>query len=299
MGPTQPAVSTFGRLGIACCTVLMAITMGIGLSAKDAPLATAAIVISKTDPTKAPPRGTAETVLHYAQSRDSTRFTETRAYIYEVYRLAPLVGIDPAFVISQSALETADWTSFYWTNHLNPAGIGITQTGVPSYTWSSGTAAARFHLARLYVYVAGPIDVGNPLYPYRLDGPDYSHLFALGYDGQAQIIDDLTGKLGRRPHLWPEDRQSRQCHLCDRIQRSTAAGHASVRNRCVSRQRPVENPGRQYQEQLCGRRDRYPSARCIHHLRHGSTNCLRAGAVDVSAVGKLLTASMCSDQMTQ
>src|SRR3954463_1361348 len=80
------------------------------------------VVINRTDLTMQTPRGTPETVIHYAQAHASARVIDTVAYIREIYRLAPLVGIDPAFVVSQSALETADWTSTYWSNNLNPAG---------------------------------------------------------------------------------------------------------------------------------------------------------------------------------
>ena len=60
---------------------------------------------------------------------EATRPEELRAYVMEVYRLAPLVGIDPAIVVAQSAHETGWWQSPAWTDHLNPAGIGITGSG--------------------------------------------------------------------------------------------------------------------------------------------------------------------------
>jgi hypothetical protein len=107
--------------------------------------------------------------------------------------------MDPALVISQSALETANWTSSYWAEYLNPAGIGIGYNGAPSYTWATGEAAARNQIVRLYIYSAGPIEAGNPLYPYRNDGPSYQRLFDLGYDGQARVLDDLTGKWATDP----------------------------------------------------------------------------------------------------
>lgn len=178
--------------------IILAIVLPLGIAGRSQP-ARAAVIISKTDPTKASPRGTPEKALRWAQAKGSNPITATRDYIYEIYRLAPLVGIDPAIVIAQSALETADWTSFYWKKHLNPAGIGIGFSGAPSYTWTSGTAAARFHLVRLYIYVAGPIDSGNPLYPYRADGPGYERVFQLGYDGQVHILDDFTGRWATDP----------------------------------------------------------------------------------------------------
>jgi hypothetical protein len=146
--------------------------------------ASAAVTLATTDRLLAPPRGTPEKVIRYAESVGATRPLDTRRYINEIYRLAPLVGLDPAIVVAQSTLETAGWTSTYWTNHLNPAGIRITSSGVPSYTWATGTAAARYHLVHLYIYAAGAIDPGNLLYPYRTDGPGYQNAVNLGYGGQ-------------------------------------------------------------------------------------------------------------------
>ena len=215
------------RLVNTCCCLLIVLAIVLPVSiGRQSRTAQAAVLISKTDPTMAPPRGTPEKALRWAQEKGSNPITATRDYIYEVYRLAPLVGIDPAIVIAQSALETADWTSFYWEEHLNPAGIGITQTGVPSYTWPSGTAAARFHLARLYIYFAGPIAPANPLYPYRADGPNYDHLFDLGYDGQARILDDLTGRWATDP-IYGEKVASRGTNLfADAPEDPTTPGRA-------------------------------------------------------------------------
>lgn len=157
------------------------------------PSAAAGVTLATTDRLLAPPRGTPEKVLRYAEAVGATRPLETRRYINEVYRLAPLVGLDPAVVVAQSSLETGGWTSSYWTDSLNPAGIRITASGVSSYTWATGTAAARYHLVHLYIYAAGAIDPGNPLYPFRADGPGYQNAVALGYGGRAHTIADLTG----------------------------------------------------------------------------------------------------------
>jgi len=163
------------------------------------PHAQAAVMLSSSDPLLGTPRGTPEKVMRFAQEKQSTRIADTRAYIYEVYRLAPLVGLDPALVIAQSALETANWTSSYWTNYLNPAGIGIGYDGAPSYTWATGEDAARSHVSRLYIYSAGAIDPGNPLYQFRDVGPTYQRVIDLGYNGQAQTLYGLTGKWATDP----------------------------------------------------------------------------------------------------
>ena len=55
-----------------------------------APHAQAAVLLASSDPILGPPRGTPEKVMRFAQEKQSTRIADTRAYIYEVYRLAPL-----------------------------------------------------------------------------------------------------------------------------------------------------------------------------------------------------------------
>ena len=52
---------------------------------------------------------------------------------------------------------------------------------------------------RLYIYSAGAIDPGNPLYPYQADGPTYQRVVDLGYNGQAQTLADLTGRWATDP----------------------------------------------------------------------------------------------------
>ena len=150
------------------------------------------------DPLLAPPRGSAVWALGSALSAEARRPEELRAYVTEVYRLAPLVGIDPAIVVAQSAHETGWWQSPAWTDHLNPAGIGITGPEITSPTWESGVAAARAHLVHLYLYAAGPIPPGHPLQPYIPLDPRYEAALAAGRAGSASRLADLTG-------LWATD----------------------------------------------------------------------------------------------
>jgi hypothetical protein len=73
------------------------------------------------------------------------------AYLAEVFRLAPLVGIDPAVVVAQSHLETAGWKSPRWVQHRNPAGLGIDHDDAPDPATFTGTEAARVHVWALLV----------------------------------------------------------------------------------------------------------------------------------------------------
>lgn len=146
-----------------------------------------------------PGRGNAATTLSFAAHYGATRFGDVRDYVNEVYRLAPQVGIDPAIVVAQSALETDTWRTTYWQNHLNPAGIGITYNGQSSFTWASGTDAARGQLVHLYLYAVGQIPAGHPLAPYKSLDPRYQAAVDAGYAGIAPTIGALTGRWATDP----------------------------------------------------------------------------------------------------
>lgn len=146
-----------------------------------------------TDALVAAPRGDPDTAFSYARHHDATRQADVRAYLNEVYRLAPQVGLDPAIVVAQSALETANWTSDYWTNNLNPAGLNITYPGQESETWQNGTDAARAQIVHLAVYAFGPIGDESPLAPYRDVDPFYAATSQADFAGTVHTITDLAG----------------------------------------------------------------------------------------------------------
>lgn len=168
------------------------------LDAAGVPGRTSALTMTAEDPLLAAPRGSAVRALAAALSAEANRPEDLRAYLLEVYRLAPLVGIDPATVVAQSAHETGWWQSPAWTDHLNPAGIGITGSDVASPSWESGEAAARAHLVHLFLYAAGPIPPGNPLEPYIPLDPRYEAALSAGRANSATTLADLTG-------LWATD----------------------------------------------------------------------------------------------
>ena len=147
-----------------------------------------------TDPLRAAARGTPEAAIAFAQAHGAKRLTDVKRYIRGVYRLAPKVGLDPAIIVSQSSHETANWTSFWWNERLNPAGIGI--TGHPpedevSRVWERGDHAARAHVAHLLLYCTGRIE-GGGLKP--ADDPRHdAYLSAHGARGIASTLADLAG----------------------------------------------------------------------------------------------------------
>lgn len=146
-----------------------------------------------------PARGSVAIMTSFARHYGAVRLPEVSAYISEVYRLAPQVGIDPAIMVAQSALETDTWRTSYWQNHLNPAAIGITYNGQSSYTWSTGTDAARGHIVHLYLYAVGEIPPGHVLAPYKHLDPRYQAAVDAGYAGVARTISDLTGRWATDP----------------------------------------------------------------------------------------------------
>jgi hypothetical protein len=152
-----------------------------------------------SDPLLGPVRGTAEQAIAAAEAAGAVRMDEVRAYILEVYRLAPLVGLDPAIVVAQSAHETGFWSSAAWADHLNPAGIGVTGPDVPSPTWASGTEAAQAHVVHLTLYASGEIGAGQPLAPYVALDPRYEAALGAGRAASARTMGDLAGSWATDP----------------------------------------------------------------------------------------------------
>lgn len=175
--------------------VAVAIAMSLVAAARDpriAPVAAAA-PMDGFDRLLAAPRGEPNTAIRFAEKVGSRRIADVRTYIREVYRLAPLVGLDPAIVVAQSAHETAYWKSSHWAFGLNPAGIGVSPFATPGW-WATGADAARGHLYLLHIYAAGPPAPGHPLYPYRGVAPSWEEAAFLGYVGVADRLFDLTGR---------------------------------------------------------------------------------------------------------
>lgn len=147
-----------------------------------------------------PARGTPEQAIAYAKSMKSYRMADVELYIYEVYRLAPTVGFDPALIVAQSALETGYWRSDWWNDRLNPAGLGINDdpSSHPySQKFPNGTIAARAQLAHMHAEVYGN---RKPL-PKILQGTDvtYERVFQAGWAGTVVILEDLSGTWASDP----------------------------------------------------------------------------------------------------
>ena len=174
--------------------LVAAVVLG-GVAVGDRPPTRAAFTqLQPSDKLMHAPRGDAAGVMRFAQAVGSYRMSDTRAYVYEIYRLAPLVGLDPAILIGQSALETGYWRGKFWISDLNPAGIGIYDDNQPtSFHWATGTDAARGHIYHLYTYAAGVPPRGHPLYPYRYLTPGADGAVRLGFAGTKTTIQSLEG----------------------------------------------------------------------------------------------------------
>ena len=157
-------------------------------------------MMTKWDPLLEPARGSAAQTLASALLSGAARPDQVWAYVTEVYRLAPRVGLDPAMVVAQSALETGWWQSAAWIDHLNPAGIGITGSEVSGPTWQSGADSARAQIVHLYLYAVGPIPPDHPLAPYVALDPRYEAALSAGRAGSAGSIADLAGRWATDPN---------------------------------------------------------------------------------------------------
>jgi hypothetical protein len=156
--------------------------------------AVAVIPFATTNGIVGPPRGSANKAITFARSHGALRLHEVERYVREIYVQAPAVGFDPALLIAQSALETANWTSYWWAQRLNPAGIGITGHAMQeasSPQFNDGIAAARAQLAHMHAEVYGN---SKPL-PAMLQGvdPTYQRVFDAGWAGSVRTLEDLSG----------------------------------------------------------------------------------------------------------
>lgn len=187
-----PRLSVTLRIVVLCLVVAIPLLATVTL---DRPPAEAGFVRLQTwDKLMHAPRGDAAGVFRFARAVNSYRIDDTRAYINEIYRLAPLVGLDPAILIGQSALETGYWRGKFWISDLNPAGIGIYNDDQPtSFHWATGTDAARGHIYHLYTYAAGVPKSGHILYQYRHLTPGVDGAVRLGYAGTKTTIQSLEG----------------------------------------------------------------------------------------------------------
>jgi hypothetical protein len=154
------------------------------------------------------------------RQRPNANIDTVRQYLEEVYRLAPLVGIDPAIVVAQSAVESGNWGAIpgagatAWLERRNPGSIGVTSTGKPGekdidagHSWKDGTDAARGQIVHMLAYSSSMKmtyeQMGQAMQAVeehkRLD-PRFDAVIDAGYLGSVVLLSDLgNGKWAADP----------------------------------------------------------------------------------------------------
>lgn len=131
------------------------------------------------------------------------RTDEIDRYVRELHRICGLIGLDWRILFAQAWHETGGFTSFWWAQRLNPAGLGITGDAAQndaSPIWTTGDSAARAHLRHMALYVFGNYGADKA----ALIGPPagdfhYQEMKDAGYLGIVKTISDLTGRWGADP----------------------------------------------------------------------------------------------------
>jgi hypothetical protein len=143
--------------------------------------------------------GDHETVASWAATNGAKRPDDVRAYLDHLYRLAPVYNLNAAILAAQSAHETGGWTSDWWIDRLNPAGIGITgdpQQDAASRDFRTGEAAARAHVLHMGLYTVGDeIRAGFR----RDDDPRWEAALGAGLARCASSLADLAGRWATDP----------------------------------------------------------------------------------------------------
>ena len=151
------------------------------------------------DPIRGQPRGSLDEALAFVARRTVIRPADLRDYLGETFRLAPLVGLDPAVLVAQSAAESGYWTEDEWERGLNPAAIRVGDVADVSAPYATGIDAARAQIVHLYAYVHGRIPDGHALAPFRHLDPRYEAVFAAGWGGSVDTIAGLAGTWATDP----------------------------------------------------------------------------------------------------
>ncbi len=146
-----------------------------------------------TDTILGAPRGSAEEALDFARDIGAKRLDQVERYIREVYELAPHIGIDPAIVVVQSALETNNWRDEKWNRKLNAAGIGVTDNFDHGFGWDNGESSARGQIVHLWLYAKGTTLPGA-LARFKALDPRWDAAVDAGFAGGSPTLASLGGR---------------------------------------------------------------------------------------------------------
>lgn len=158
------------------------------------------MAMKPTDPIIGRSRGQATTAKNYYTKANNRDFLAD--YIDAVYSLCQEDNMpDAAVVIAQADLETGGFTSYWWTERGNPAGLGITgdenQNNASRY-FETGIESAKAQIAHLVLYATGKVNRGG-LIP--ADDPRYdAYMDAYGAKIMATTLAGLENTWAHGPN---------------------------------------------------------------------------------------------------
>lgn len=143
-----------------------------------------------------------------------------KAYVNEVYRLAPKVNLSPDWIIAQACLETGHqqnghppFVSAVYKSRGNVAGIGVTDNFDHDYGFPNGETAARAQVAHMYLYVHGNTNLDPDISEYVDLDPRWDAVLAKGWQGTVKTVDDLAGKWATDPQYGAKLRSRFQTYI--------------------------------------------------------------------------------------
>jgi hypothetical protein len=135
-----------------------------------------------------------------------TRREDLDRYVTELNRLCKLANLDVRILYAQGWHETAGFSaqSRWWTERLNPAGLGVTGDPVQneaSPTFASGQDAARAQVVHMLAYTgAASVGARSVLNDYRRLDLRYDAVIEAGFAGTVRVLSDLgRGKWAADP----------------------------------------------------------------------------------------------------
>lgn len=142
------------------------------------------------------PRATLHQALAWLAENNPERLDQAKLYTQTLWSLAPQFGYDPTVLLGQAAVETGDprtgdaFQSHLWVADLNPAGIGMTDSGKQDYrAFADGEDAAIAHLVHMIGYVEGAAGIRLPLVVSA--DPRWTALVRSGMMGTVESVEDL------------------------------------------------------------------------------------------------------------
>jgi hypothetical protein len=132
---------------------------------------------------------------------------QINSYVDSIYGTAPKFNLNPDLLLGQAILETDYFTSSWWKQRRNPAGIGITGTTIQdlaSQTFANGHEGALGHIAHMLAYVDYPraeslwdaAGLGVPIRTadQRFDAPREADYTAQTLRGLGQVRKNAQGQ---------------------------------------------------------------------------------------------------------